>query len=89
MLIDTRVVTAAVLFMVKFTAIFTRAAEHMSVSNLTGKRLKNIKYSAVSHHLLQCNCSKLNLLVKDSLRIKLHSPVLNRTAKSLPLEIFD
>ena len=34
---------------------FTRAAKHMSVSNLTGKRLKNIKDSTVSHHLLQCN----------------------------------
>ena len=29
---------------------FTRAAEHMSVSNLTGKQLKNTKNSAVSDH---------------------------------------
>ena len=29
----------------------------MNVSNLTGKRLKNIKDSAVSDHLLQCNCT--------------------------------
>ena len=36
---------------------FTRAAEHMGISNLTGKRLKNIKDSAVSDHLLQCNCA--------------------------------
>ena len=57
---------------------FTRAAEHMGVSNLTEKRLKNIKDSVVSNHLLYCNCttdfdhfdilatdvSKLNLLVK-------------------------
>ena len=35
--------------------IFTRAVEHMGVSNLTGKQLKNIKDSAVSDHLLQCD----------------------------------
>ena len=29
---------------------FTRAAEHISVSNLTGKQLKNTKNSAVSDH---------------------------------------
>ena len=80
----------------------TRAAEHMGVSNLTGKRLKNIKDSAVSDHLLQCNCtidfdhfdilatdvSKFNLLVKESLLIKRDNPVLNRT-NSLPLKLFD
>ena len=36
---------------------FTRAAEHMGISNLTGKRLKCVKQSAVSDHLLECNCS--------------------------------
>ena len=34
---------------------FTRAAEHMSISNLTGKRVKNVKESAVSDNLLQSN----------------------------------
>ena len=29
----------------------------MDVSNLAGKWLKNIKGSAVSDHLLQCNCN--------------------------------
>ena len=75
----------------------------MGVSNLTGKRLKNIKDSVVSDHLLQCNCtidfdhfdilatdiSKFNLLVKESLLIKHDSPVLSRTTKSFPLELFD
>ena len=75
----------------------------MGFSNLTGKRLKNIKYSAVSDHLLQCNCtidfdhfdilatdvSKFNLLVKESLLIKCDNPVLNRTTKSFPLELLD
>ena len=36
---------------------FTRAAEHMGISNLTGKYLKCVKQSAVSDHLLECNCS--------------------------------
>ena len=36
---------------------FTRAAEHMGISNLTGKRFKCVKQSAVSDHLLECNCS--------------------------------
>ena len=29
----------------------------MDVSNLTGKHLKIVKDSAVSDHLLQCNCT--------------------------------
>ena len=63
---------------------FTRAAEHMGISNLTGKRLKCVKQSAVSDHLLECNCSidfdhfdilasdanKFRLLIKESLLIK-------------------
>ena len=75
----------------------------MGVSNLTGKRLKDIKNLAVSDHLLQCNCtidfdhfdilatgvSQFNLLVKESLLIKRDSPVLNRATKSFPLALFD
>ena len=41
----------------------------MDVSNLTGKRLKNIKDSVVSDHLLQCNCTidfdHLDILATD------------------------
>ena len=73
----------------------------MGVSNLTGKRLKNIKDSAVSDHLLQCNCtidfdhfdilatdiSKFNILVKEILLIKRDNPALNRRTKSSPLEL--
>ena len=33
----------------------TRAAEHVSISNLTGKRVKNMKVSAVSDHQLKCD----------------------------------
>ena len=62
-----------------------------------------MKDSAVSDHLLQCNCttdfdlfdvyatdvSKFNLLLKESLLIKRDNPVLNRTTKSFPLELLD
>ena len=75
----------------------------MGVSNLTGKRLKNIKDPAVPDHLLQCICtidfdhfdilatdvSKFNLLVKESLLIERDDPVLNRTTKSFPLELLN
>ena len=35
---------------------FTRVAEHMDISNLTGKCPKSVKQSAVSDHALECNC---------------------------------
>ena len=82
---------------------FTRAAEHMGISNLTGKRLKCVKQSAVSDHLLECNCSidfdhfdilasdanRFRLLIKESLLIKRDQPQLNKTIKSFPLKLFD
>ena len=63
----------------------------MGISNLTGKRVKNVKESAVCDHLLQCDCtidfnhfdilasdtSSFGLLVKKSLLIKRNEPVLN------------
>ena len=64
----------------------------MGVSNLTGKRSKNIKDSAFSDHLVQYNCtidfdhfeilatdvvSKFNLLVKEKSLIKRDNPVFN------------
>ena len=62
--------------------------EHMAVSDLTEKRFKNIENSAVSDHLLQCNCTidfdhfdifdtgvrRFNLLVEDYLLIKTIQP---------------
>ena len=82
---------------------FTRAAEHMGILNLTSKRVKNVKESVVSDHLLQCNCAigfdhsdvlasdtnSFRLLIKESLLIKRDKPVLNRTVKSFPLILFD
>ena len=82
---------------------FTRAAEHMEISNLTGKHLKCVKQSAVSEHLLECNCSidfdhfdilacdanRFRLVNKESLLIKRDQPQLNKTIKSFPLKLFD
>ena len=75
----------------------------MGISNLTSKRVKNVNKSAVSDHLLQCNCAidfdyfdvlasdtnSFRLLIKESLLIKRNKPVLNRTVKSFPLKLFD
>ena len=83
--------------------LLTRAAEHMGISNLTGKRLKCVKQSAVSDHLLESNCSidfdhfdilasdanKFRLLIKERLLIKRDQPQLNKTIKSFPLKLFD
>ena len=40
-----------------FRHFYTRAAEHMGIFNLTGKRPKNVKQSAIFDHLLQCLCA--------------------------------
>ena len=71
-----------------FRHFYMRVAEHMGISNLTGKRLKNVKQSAISDHLLQCNCTinfdnfdilaaesnKFKLLLKESILIKRDKP---------------
>ena len=73
----------------------------MGISNLTEKRVKNVKPSAVSDHLLQCDCSisfddfdilasesnNFRLLIKESLLIKRDKPVVNHTFKSFPLKL--
>ena len=80
-----------------------RCAPVMGISNLTGKRVKNMKESAVSDHLLQCDCTidfdnfdilpsdtnSFRFLIKESLLIKCDKPVLNRKVKSLLLKLFD
>ena len=77
--------------------------DHMGISNLTGKCPKNVKQSAISDQLLQCNCminfdnfnilaaesNKFKLLLKESLLIKGDKPILNRTIRPFPLELFD
>ena len=48
----------------------TRTVEHMGISNLTGKRLKSVKKSAVFDHLLERNYSigfnHFDILASDS-----------------------
>ena len=38
--------------------LFTRAAEHIGISNLSEEPLKSVKQSEVSEHLLEYTCSK-------------------------------
>ena len=58
-----------------FRHFYTRAAENMGISNLTEKRLKNVKQSAISDHLLQCNCTinfdNFDILAAESNKFKL------------------
>ena len=58
-----------------FRYFYTRAAEHMGICNLTGEHLENVKQSAISDHLLQCNCAinfdYFNILAKDCNKFKL------------------
>ena len=75
----------------------------MRISNLTEKRVKNMKESAVSDHRLKCDCvisfedfdvlasetNKFRLLIKESLLIKRDKSILNRTINSFPLKLFD
>ena len=83
--------------MVKDTAtFFIRAAEYMGIFNSNGKCLKSIKQSAVSDHLLECNCSidfdhfdilasdanKFRLLIEESLLIQRDQPQLKKTIES-------
>ena len=43
---------------------YGKTYRHLGISNLTEKRVKNVKLSAVSDHLLQCDCpSILTILI--------------------------
>ena len=82
---------------------FIRASEHMGTSNITGKRIKNAKESAISDLLLRydspitfddfdflvSDSNKFKLLINGSLLIKRDKLVLNRTTKSFLLDLFD
>ena len=101
---DTPAVTARLLINIQH--FFTIAAELIypyGISNLIGKRLKSVKQSAISDHLLECNCSidfnhfdilvsdghKFRLLIKEGLLVKRDQPQLHKTIKSFPLKLFD
>ena len=76
---------------------FTRSAEHMGISNLTGKLVKNVKESEVSDHLVQrdstidfdhfdilaSDTNSFRLLIKEILLINRYKPVLNRQLSHL------
>ena len=73
-------------------SFYVRAAEHMEISHLTNKRLKNVKESAISEFLLTCDCNtnlddfiilskdsnNINLLMKESLLISRESLLISR-----------
>ena len=75
----------------------------MGISNLTGKRLKDVKQSATFDHILQCNCTinfdnfdilvaesnKFKLRLRQSPLIKRDKSILNGTLKSFPLARVD
>ena len=86
-----------------FLHFYTRAAEHMGISNISGKPFNKFKRYTTSDHILQCNCTinfddfdtlaadsnRFKLLLRENLLIKRDKSVLNRTIKSFPLELFD
>ena len=75
----------------------------MGISHLTNKCLKNVKQSPISDHVLTCgyninfndftilskDSNNINLLIKESLLIARDKPILNKTVKSFPLELFE
>ena len=65
---------------------YVRAAEHMGISHLTNKCLKNVKQLAISDHLLTCNCNIKNLqYIKDfSLFIKRYNKCRKNTESENP-----
>ena len=72
---------------------YVRAAEQMGISHLTNKHPKNVKQSAISDHMLTCDCNinfndftilskdsnNINLLIKESLLIARNKPILNNS----------
>ena len=99
-----RVVTARLHIMRKPSATFLPERVNTWGSPILQENAsKTLKQSAISDHLLQCNCAinfddfsilatdynKFKLLLRESLLIKRDKPILNRTIKSFPLELFD
>ena len=77
---------------------FVGTSEHLGMTRLTRKRVKNPKKSAIFDHILlndhdfaillkKNNRFKLHL--KESLLIKRDKPELNRNIYRYPLELFD
>ena len=73
-----------------FRHFYTRAAEHMGISNLTGKLLQyNCALNFDDFSILATDSNKFKLLLRVSLLIKRGEPILNMSIKSFPLELFD
>ena len=82
-----------------FHHFYTRAAEHMGISNLTERRLKTLNslqyltiYYTISFDdfsVLATDYRKFKLPLRKSLLIKHEKPFLSRTMKLFPLELFD
>ena len=81
----------------------TRTSEHIGVSPLTGKCVKNnFQTSAVHHHMLFCrtvacpedfsilakSSCNFKLEIQESILIKLLKPTLNKSISSVPLYLF-
>ena len=60
-----------------FHHFYIRTTEHMGIFNLTEKRLKNVKQSAISDHLLQYNCAinsdDFSILATDCNKVQITS----------------
>ena len=83
--------------------LVVRASEHLGITPLTQKRVKNPKKSSIIDHILleghnaiygdfsilTTECNEFKLHLKESLLIKRDKPELNRTCYTHPLELFD
>ena len=75
----------------------------MGISHLTNTCLKDVNQSAISDHVLTCDCNinfndftilskdsnNINLLIKERLLMARDKLILNKTVKSFPLELFE
>ena len=82
---------------------FVRASEHLGMTPLTGKRVKNPKMSAIFDHILlkghEASLEDFTILLKENSKFKLHLKEsllikrdkleYNRNICSYPLELFD
>ena len=79
-----------------------RISEHFGISALTGKNVKNYTQSSIKDHFFSCDhtpsfddfsiltseSNDFKLLLMESLLINRDKPILNKTVKSFPLELF-
>ena len=82
---------------------FVRASEHLGMTPLTGKQVKNPKKSAIFDHILlkghDASFKDFMVLLKENNKFKLHlkasilikcdKPKLNRNIYNYPLELSD